>query len=234
MQILAFLSAFFVVSLQQTFMLFAMEDILIYLLLFLLIVLPGLLFWFVEWLIWHKRGNHVYIAYIYPYLFLTVFLLLYFVPRAVLHNVYDIQTLGSVRQVPLEQQPWKMRLMNYDMRHACIVHPDGNFVEGVTDVCEENDSILLFSIGGYSDSDEAVEQIRFGKIQADNPEIVFFSDSVSFSRDALVGVDKYYKDRLSDLTAGWKICFFFFAVLSGIMMCVLLHLLMHRQRISKG
>ena len=210
MQILAFISAFFVVSLQQTFMLFAMEDILIYLLLFLLIVLPGLLFWFVEWLIWHKRGNHIYIAFVYPYLFLTVFLLLYFVPRSILYNRYDIPSLGSVRQVPLEQQPWKMRLMNYDMRHACLTHPDGNFVEGVTAVTEEGDSILLFSIGGYNDSDEAMEQIKFGKIQADNQEIVFYSDSVSFSQDALVGVDKYYKDRLFDLTAGWKICFFFF------------------------
>ncbi len=194
----------------------------------LVLAIPGAVFALVEWLIYRRNGRHNYVAAAFPYLFMLVLMLCYFSGKIMLHKSKGIDTIGSVREVPLLQQPWRLRLMNYDMHHGILEHPDKVYASGVVFIQDLNDSVLCFAVEGETVcvDDSVVEEHAVGDkgmICAGCSEIYWENDSVSFDIEDMTDVNSYYKSRYSDLTDIWLFCFFFFGLVAAVLCCFLLN-----------
>lgn len=214
-----------------------MDYDILYILLFLLVLaLPGAVFALTEWLIYRRRANHRFIAAAFPYLFIILFCTIFFGGRALLHSNRGIDTIGSVRKVPLPQQPWTLTLMNWDMHHAVLSHPDGSFVEGVTHVAQADSSgntmLFLTSDLGIQDTLEdsvAKHESIQGYITAGDSSVVYTTDP-PVNTDEMTNVENYYKQRYASLTDDWLFALFLIGTLLGILACVLLNRAVNKRK----
>jgi len=210
------------------------------------LALPGLFCWLVEWLIHRKDTGHHYTAGCFPYLFVIICCISFFAGRGILHRLNKIDTLGSVREVPLVQEPWKMRLMNWDMHHAVLNFDGSCYVDNVTHIEDINDSILLFRCTEevWEETEPAAEEdsteseavtetnTRIGGIIAGRGQIIYDDSITALSSGKMTDVEHYYDERYHMLTSDWLGLILIIGMVMGIMSCILLYWLANGKKKS--
>ena len=149
-----------------------------------LAIIPGVISAAIAWSISKGSVKRMVAAFFYPYLFVTVFSLILFLGGLIVYNANGLDFIpGDVREVPLEQKPISISMMDYDMYNANLIHPDVDFPFYIDEIASENSDELFFhkSESEYDisniDSTTVDTEHSYGKVIARTGEVVWLEQN---------------------------------------------------------